>query len=79
MEGRHMKWFIVFVMLEADPFAVMSLPFDTQNECKDFINSPVNADRLAIEVIAEAGFEDEIMVVACLPNNKIPKDMTIDT
>ena len=73
-----MKWFIVFVMVEANPFAVMSLPFDTQNECKGFINDPVNADRLAIEVIAKAGFEDKITVIACLPNNKIPKDMTSD-
>ena len=73
-----MKWFIVFVMLEANPFAVMTLPFDTQNECKSFINNPVNADRLAIEVIAEAGFEDEIIAVACLPNSNIPKEMTSD-
>ena len=74
-----MKWFILFVMLEADPFAVMTLPFNTEKECKTYINDPVNADRLAIEVISKAGFEDTIMVVACLPNNKIPKEMTIDT
>ena len=73
-----MKWFIVFVMLEADPFAVMTLPFDTQNECKSFINDSVNADRLAIEVIAKAGFEDEIIAVACLPNSNIPKELTSD-
>ena len=47
-------------MLEAEPFAVKSLPFETQNECKAYINDPNNSDRLAIEVIGIAGFNDTI-------------------
>ncbi len=33
-----MKWLIVFVMMNHSPFAVKSLQFDTQNECKEYIN-----------------------------------------
>jgi len=66
-----MKWLIVFVMLEAEPFAIKTLPFETQNECKAYINDPVNSDRLAIEVIDVAGFNDTIVNVACMPENEV--------
>ena len=74
-----MKWLIVFVMLEAEPFAVKSLPFETQNECKAYINDPANSDRLAIEVIDVAGFNDTIVNVACMPANKITKEVLNET
>ena len=69
-----MKWLIVFAMLEAEPFAVKTLQFETQNECKQYINDPDNSDRLAIEVISVAGFNDTILNVACMPANKITKE-----
>jgi hypothetical protein len=74
-----MKWLIVFTMLEADPFAVKSLLFETQNECKAYINNPANSDRLAIEVIDVAGFNDTILNVACMPANKITKEVLNET
>ena len=74
-----MKWLIVFVMLEAEPFAVKSLPFETQNECKAYINDPANSSRLAIEVIDVAGFNDTILDVACMPANKITREMLNET
>jgi len=74
-----MKWLIVFVMLEADPFALKMLPFETQNECKEYINDPANSNRLAIEVIDVAGFNDTILDVACMPANKITKEMLNET
>jgi hypothetical protein len=74
-----MKWLIVFVMLEAEPFAVKTLPFETQNECKAYINDPANSDRLAIEVIDVAGFNDTILNVACMPANKITREMLNET
>ena len=74
-----MKWLIVFVMLEAEPFAVKSLPFETQNKCKAYINDPANSDRLAIEVIDVAGFNDTIVNVACMPANKITREMLNET
>lgn len=74
-----MKWLIVFVMLEAEPFAIKTLPFETQNECKSYINDPANSDRLAIEVIDVTGFNDTIVNVACMPANKIPKEILNET
>lgn len=74
-----MKWLIVFVMLEAEPFALKMLPFETQNECKAYINNPANSDRLAIEVIDVAGFNDTIVNVACMPANKITREMLNET
>ena len=74
-----MKWLIVFVMLEAEPFALKMLPFETQNECKAYINDPANSDRLAIEVIDVAGFNDTIVNVACMPANKITKEVLNET
>lgn len=74
-----MKWLIVFVMLEAEPFALKSLPFETQNECKAYINDPANSNRLAIEVIDVAGFNDTILDVACMPANKITREMLNET
>jgi len=74
-----MKWLIVFTMLEADPFALKTLPFETQNECKKYINNPTNSDRLAIEVISVAGFNDKILAVSCMPANKITKEILNET
>jgi hypothetical protein len=74
-----MKWLIVFVMLEAEPFAIKTLPFETQNECKAYINDPANSDRLAIEVIDVAGFNDTILNVACMPANKITREILNET
>ena len=74
-----MKWLIVFVMLEAEPFALKMLPFETQNECKAYINDPANSSRLAIEVINVAGFNDTLLDVACMPANKITREMLNET
>ena len=74
-----MKWLIVFAMLEADPFAIKSLKFDTQTECLQYINSPANSDRLAIEVIDVAGFNVTIVNVSCMPANKITKEILNET
>lgn len=66
-----MKWLILFVMLEAEPFAVKTIKFETKNECVDYVNDPSNANTLAIEVIAVAGFNDDIIAVTCLPENEV--------
>jgi hypothetical protein len=69
-----MKWFIVFFMMNIEPFAVKTKSFETRNECTSYVNDPSNASTLAIEVIAIAGFNDIINAVVCLPENEIPKD-----
>lgn len=72
-----MTWFVVFFMASIDPFAVKTIKFETRNECADYVNDPSNASTLAIEVIAKAGFYDQILTIACLPENDIPKDEEI--
>lgn len=69
-----MTWFIVFFMASVEPFAVPTLEFATRNDCVDYANNPSNSSRLAIEVIAKAGFNDTILAVACLPEYDIPKN-----
>lgn len=69
-----MTWFVVFFMANVDPFAVKTLPFDNRNECVAYVNDPSNTSRLAIEVIDIAGFMDEILAIACLPESEIPED-----
>lgn len=66
-----MKWLVFFVMTIAEPFAVKTLAFETKNECVDYVNDPSNASTLAIEVIAVAGFNDDIIAVTCLPENEV--------
>jgi hypothetical protein len=49
------------------------------NECIDYVNDPSNASTLAIEVIAKAGFNDTILSVACLTEEKIRKEIDEST
>jgi len=62
-----MNWLIVITMAIAEPFAIPILEFSTKNECVDYVMNPANSDRLAIEIIGKAGFNDEIIAVLCLP------------
>ena len=62
-----MKWLIIIVMAQAQPIKIPMLEFETRAECVRYVNDPLNSDRLAIEVIRVAGFDDEIIQVACLP------------
>lgn len=71
-----MTWFIVFFMANTEPFAVRSLEFDNRNECVFYVNDESNASRLAIEVIDKAGFNDDILTIACLPEHDIPEEKT---
>jgi hypothetical protein len=74
-----MKWLIFFIMANTDPFAVKTLKFDTMNECIDYVNDPSNASTLAIEVIAKAGFNDTVLSVACLTEERIRKEIDEST
>ena len=65
-----MKFLIIITMAIADPFIVPVLEFGSKDECVKFVMDPTNSDRLAIEVIAKAGFNDEITAVLCLPETQ---------
>ena len=68
-----MTWLIYFTMAMAEPFAIERLKFDYENQCLEYLTNPNNASTLAIEVIAIAGFNDEIVEVQCVPDYKIEK------
>ena len=65
-----MKFLIIITMAVADPFIVPILEFRSKDECVNYVMDPKNSDRLAVEVIAKAGFNDEITAVLCLPETQ---------
>ena len=65
-----MKFLIIITMAVADPFIVPILEFGSKDECVEYVMDPNNSDRLAVEVIAKAGFNDEITAVLCLPETQ---------
>jgi len=65
-----MKFLIIITMAVADPFIVPILEFSSKDECVKYVMNPNNSDRLAVEVIAKAGFNDEITAVLCLPETQ---------
>ena len=68
-----------FIRANTDPFAIKTLKFDTVNECINYVNDPSNASTLAIEVISKAGFNDTILSVACLTEERIRKEIDEST
>jgi|TARA_R100000030_G_scaffold97755_1_gene86968 hypothetical protein len=74
-----MIWMIFVGMAIGEPFAIPILEFETQNECIEYVNNPENSDRLAIEVIAQAGFNDTITEVSCLHKGDIHKRIGQET
>ena len=68
-----MIWMIFVGMTMGEPFAIPILEFETKNECIEYVNNPENSDRLAVEVIAVAGFNDTITEVSCLHKGEIHK------
>ena len=68
-----MIWMIFVGMTIGEPFAIPILEFETKNECIEYVNNPENSDRLAVEVIAVAGFNDTITEVSCLDKKEIHK------
>ena len=65
-----MKFLIIITMAVAVPFIVPRLEFGSKDECVNYVMDPKNSDRLAVEVIAKAGFNDEITAVLCLPETQ---------
>ena len=74
-----MIWMIFVAMTNAEPFTIPILEFETKNECIEYVNNPENSDRLAVEVIAVAGFNDTITEVSCLHKGDIYKRIGQET
>lgn len=67
------NWIIVVTMTVTNPFAIPLLEFETKSDCVKYVMNPENSDRLAVEIIAKAGFNEQVIAVMCLPegNNTI--------
>ena len=65
-----MKFLIIVMLTMGDPFIIKTLKFDSKEECVKYVNNPANADVLAIETIAVAGFNDPMTSILCLPENQ---------
>ena len=74
-----MIWMIFVAITNAESFAIPILEFETKNECIEYVNNPENSDRLAVEVIAVAGFNDTITEVSCLDKKEIHKRIGQET
>ena len=74
-----MIWMIFVATAMGEPFAIPILEFETKNECIEYVNNPENSDRLAVEVIAVAGFNDIITEVSCLHKGEIHKRIGQET
>ena len=63
-------WLIYITLTIGDPFVIKTLKFESKQECVKYVNDPSNADVLAIETIAVAGFNDPMTAILCLPETQ---------
>ena len=68
-----MNWLILVSLYMGDPFIVPYKTFAYENECVEYVNNPDNADTLAIEVIAIAGFNDPVTNIICVAEYELQK------
>ena len=68
-----MNWVILDSLYMGDPFIVPYKTFAYENECVEYVNNPDNADTLAIEVIAIAGFNDPVTNIICVAEYELQK------
>jgi|TARA_R100001460_G_scaffold14269_2_gene32013 hypothetical protein len=59
------NWVILVTLSMGDPFVIPYKTFEHEDACVEYVNSPDNADTLAVEVIAIAGFNDPITGIVC--------------
>ena len=72
------EWLIYITLTTGDPFVIKTLKFESKQECVKYVNNTGNADVLAIETIAVAGFNDPMTSILCLPENQNLIKETLD-
>jgi len=66
-EGEFMmKWLILIALSQGNPFTIDHKPFDTEDKCVEYVSDLNNAQELAMEVIAEVGFNNPVTGVYCI-------------
>ena len=72
-----MKWLILIALAQGSPFAIKHNPFETEDSCVEYLNDYSNADTLAMEVIAIAGFNNPVTGVFCVTEQEAKTYETI--
>jgi len=58
-------WIILVTLSMGDPLVIPYKTFEHEDACVEYVNNSNNADTLAIEVIAIAGFNDPVTGIVC--------------
>lgn len=72
-----MKWLILIALAQGNPFTVPNKTFDTEDDCVQYVSDLSNAEELAIEVIAQVGFNNPVTGVYCVTNQQRKRHETI--
>ena len=72
-----MKWLILVALTYGNPFTIDHKPFDTEDACVLWVNNLSNAEEIAIEVIAEVGFNNPVTGVYCITDQERKRRETI--
>ena len=72
-----MKWLILIMLTQGSPFTIDNKTFDTEDDCVQYVSDLSNAQELAIEVIAEVGFNNPVTGVYCITDQERKRYETI--
>ena len=72
-----MKWLILIALTQGNPFTIPNKTFDTEDDCVQYVSDLSNAEELAIEVIAQVGFNNPVTGVYCVTNQQRKRHETI--
>ena len=72
-----MKWLILVALTQGNPFTIPNKTFDTEDDCVQYVSDLSNAEELAIEVIAQVGFNNPVTGVYCVTNQQRKRHETI--
>ena len=72
-----MKWLILIALAQGNPFTIDHKPFNTEDDCVAWVSDLSNAQELAIEVIAEVGFNNPVTGVYCITDQERKRHETI--
>tara|TARA_Y100000996_G_scaffold104318_1_gene76380 strand:+ start:193 stop:480 length:288 start_codon:yes stop_codon:yes gene_type:complete len=75
--GLNMKWLILILVTQGNPFTIDHKTFDTEDDCVAWVSDLSNVQELAIEVIAQVGFNNPVTGVYCITDQERKKRETI--
>ena len=68
--GLNMKWLILILVTQGNPFTIDHKTFDTEDDCVAWVSDINNVPELATEVISEVGFNNPVTGIYCITNQE---------